>query len=287
MANKNFKFEILNFKFRAGQSLVELLIAIGLLAVLLPAILTGLISSREGKAQQQQRSQATALLKESQEAVRSIREKGWGNLTDDTYHPVVSGSSWSLVAGSENILGFTRQVVISAAQRNSSGMIVDTGGTVDHSSKKIVASVSWDSPLSSKVETVSYLSRHLGNTTWVQDTQAQFNTGTTTNTLVSNAGGKVELATVPGGNWNNPQIVATRDFSGAQDANDVFVVNNRAYIVTVSRTGADFLIYDITTPSNPTLLGSRDLAATGYAVVVSGNYAYVATNNTTRELTVL
>ena len=36
--------------FSGGQSLIEILIAISLASVLLPALLTGLVASREGKA---------------------------------------------------------------------------------------------------------------------------------------------------------------------------------------------------------------------------------------------
>ncbi|OGD97228.1 hypothetical protein A3F02_03015 [Candidatus Curtissbacteria bacterium RIFCSPHIGHO2_12_FULL_38_9b] len=74
---------------------------------------------------------------------------------------------------------------------------------------------------------------------------------------------------------------------GTGDANDIFVSNNKAYIVTVSNSGPDFFIYDVSTPSDPTFLGSLDLGATGYAIVVSGNYAYAATSHDSRELTVI
>ena len=60
-----------------GQTLIELILTVGLGAILLPVLLLGVISSREGKAQQNQRIDAVTLLKEGEEAVRNIREKGW------------------------------------------------------------------------------------------------------------------------------------------------------------------------------------------------------------------
>src|SRR3990167_9834707 len=76
---------------KKGQSLIELLLTIGLSAVLLPALITGLISSREGKAQQQERIQAASLLRQTYEAVRSIRNRGWDNISvNGTYHPIIS-----------------------------------------------------------------------------------------------------------------------------------------------------------------------------------------------------
>src|SRR3989344_9611665 len=111
----------------SGQSLVEILIAIGLTGILLPALLTGLVSSREGKAQEGQRLQATALLREGEEAVRSVREKGWTNVAaNGTYYPEISGSSWVLTSCGGScpaINGYTRPIVISDAQRDASGQI--------------------------------------------------------------------------------------------------------------------------------------------------------------------
>src|SRR3990172_3870774 len=71
-----------------GQSLVELILAVALASILLPALLTGLVSSREGKAQQDNRFTATAYLKEAVEAVRIVREAGWSGIaTNGTYYP--------------------------------------------------------------------------------------------------------------------------------------------------------------------------------------------------------
>src|SRR5207245_2406888 len=103
-------------------SLIEILIAIGLAAVLLPAILTGLVTSRQGKAQEGQRLGAVALLKEAEEAVRVARETSWsGFATNGTFHPAISGNTWTLAPSSEPINGYFRQIVISGVQRNVGG----------------------------------------------------------------------------------------------------------------------------------------------------------------------
>src|SRR3989344_6295581 len=186
----------------SGQALVEILIAIGLAGILLPALLTGLVSSREGKAQEGQRLQATALMRESEEAVRSVREKGWTNIAaNGTYHPVISGSEWTLQANSETIDNYIRQIVISDAQRDSNGQIVEIAGTSDPSTKKVTASVSWQTPSTSSVETTSYYQRYLGNTAWTQTTDADFNAGThnNTQTVGSGSSASVELTQSVGG----------------------------------------------------------------------------------------
>ena len=73
-----------------GYTIIELLVALAIASLMLPALLTGLVSSREGKAQQTQRRQAVSLLNEAEEAVRSYRNRGWDSFAvNGTYHPVV------------------------------------------------------------------------------------------------------------------------------------------------------------------------------------------------------
>src|SRR3989344_3415432 len=276
--------------YQFGQSLIEIIIAIALASLLLPALLTGLVASREGKAQEEQRLQATALLREAEDAVRSVREQNWSNISPiGTYHPQVSGSAWSLAAGSEIINGYTRHIEISNVNRDTSGNITESVGSQDTSTKKVVSTVSWNTPIASSVKSTTYLQRYLQNTSWDQTTVAHFNLGTHNQTAtVPTGGGAVELAPGAGaGDWATPQVVATRNLPGNADAMDVYVDNNRAYVVTLSQGGSDFFIYDTTDPENPLPLGSVDLAADGYAVVVSGNFAYVATSHNSRELTVI
>lgn len=181
---------------QSGQSLIELLLAIGLMAIILPALLTGFISSREGKAQEGQRLGATALLREAEEAVRSVREKDWNTFAlNGTFHPVVSGSAWSLASSSESVNGYQRQIIISDAQRDPNNFnIVFSGGVTDPSTKKITVSVSWNTPSFSSVDSTTYYQRYLGNRQYFQTTQVDFNTGTGTNTTVVATGdGGVEL----------------------------------------------------------------------------------------------
>ena len=63
-----------------GQALVELLVALGISAVILPALLTGLVSSREGRTQQKLRLEAVSKVKEGEEALRVVREKGLSSI---------------------------------------------------------------------------------------------------------------------------------------------------------------------------------------------------------------
>ena len=50
---------------------------------------------------------------------------------------------WSLAAGSEDLNGFTRQVVVNNVSRDGQFNIVSSGGTPDPDTKKITSTVSW------------------------------------------------------------------------------------------------------------------------------------------------
>ncbi|MFA5933461.1 MAG: hypothetical protein WCV81_04260 [Microgenomates group bacterium] len=219
-----------------GQSLIELLIAIALAAVIIPGILSGLIASREGKAQEGQRLQALTYLKEEEEAVRSVREAGWSNIaSNNTYHPVQGATSWSLATGSETInSNFTRQVAISSVQRDSSGNIVLSGGVIDPSTKLAVYTVSWTTPNPGSVTTTEYLQRYLGNTTLVHTTQADFNGGTFNNTESdTTGGGSVRLSNVGSSSYSFVDDY-TSPVSYTYDSNKIEVLNGFAELKPIN-----------------------------------------------------
>ena len=160
---------------KKGQSLIELLFAIAFAGITILVLFTGFVTSREGKAQESQRLLAIPLLRETQEAVRVVREKNWNTFAvNGTYHPVIVSNTWSLVSGTETINTFTRSISISDVS------------PFDPSTKKVIATVSWTTPYSSSVSSTTYISRYLGNATWVQTTEVDFNAGTKTDVAVAN-----------------------------------------------------------------------------------------------------
>jgi type II secretory pathway pseudopilin PulG len=180
---------------RKGMSLVEIMVVMGLMALLIPSLLTAVVASREGTPQRENRLEATNLLKEAEEAVRSVRNEDWNDIgTNGTFHPQDGGSYWELASGSEVLGLFTRQVVIADVQRDENMAVVASGGTVDPSTKKITTTVSWTQPIPASVQSIMYLARHLGNTTSSDTTEAHFDAGTQNNSRTQTDGdGMVEL----------------------------------------------------------------------------------------------
>ena len=188
-----------------GQSLVELLIAIGLASILIPAIFAGIGISREGRAQHDQRVHAISKLKNAQEAVRSIAQRNWTWIAPNgTYHPEISGASWILSNGPIVEDGLTTTIVITDVYRDVNGVIVSSGGEIDLSTKKVVTTVSWSTPISAEVTATSYFSRYK-NSAYIETSQAQFNAGTLTNVQVTNdSGGEIKLINNNKAKWCSP-----------------------------------------------------------------------------------
>jgi len=68
----------------------------------------------------------------------------------------------------------------------------------------------------------------------------------------------------------------------------VRVDGNRTYLATDNLSSNDELfVYDTTVVSSPVLLGSFDVGATVFDMVVQGGYAYLATSSDTRELDII
>jgi type II secretory pathway pseudopilin PulG len=276
-----------------GQSLIELLLVIGLTAIILPAILTGLVASRSGKVQQNSRLEAVAILKEAQEAVRNVREKDWNTFAvNGTFNPQISGSSWILATGSATINGFTRQVVISDVNRDPiTGAIVLTGGTLDPSTKKVVTTISWTTPTPSFVTSTTYIAR-LDNITYTETLKAQFDAGTKTGTAVTNtSGGEITLGSGGQGDWCNPATPSgslVLDLPKSGKATAVTAVFGEAYAGTGENSAGESLADIAITDANPPVASLIE-TVDGYKtndIFGEPDYAYLATDKNNEEVVI-
>lgn len=256
---------------KIGQSLVELLLVMGLAALLMPAIFVGYFSSRDGRAQQKQRLLASSLLKETMEETRNVRERGWSYLAPTgTYHPVISGSTISLVAGSTSVNGFSQQVVVDDVYRDSNDKIVisPTPGALDPSTKKITTTISWTNPISSSINDVTYLTRFRDNLPYSETTTSQFNSGINSGTAAVDTvppavtgDGQVQLGAGGAANWCKPSLsVNYYSLSGNSIGIANYVVPgassgqpNYSYVTTgVNGSSNPLYSLSVSDPPNPT-----------------------------------
>jgi len=145
-----------------GFSVIEVILAAALFMIIatgsITVILQGLGSNRLGEEQTVVNQYAA----EGMEAVRSIKNQNFTNLVNSAGTGIIqAGSVWTF-SGSNNILSskYTRVITVSDVQRDGSGNIVASGGTIDFLTKKITSTVSWNFTPSraNSVQLTSYLS---------------------------------------------------------------------------------------------------------------------------------
>lgn len=296
--------------FFGGQALVELLVTIGLAAILIPAIFTGVIASREGKPQQEQRMGATTLLKETEQAVRSIKDAGWNNIATFSatpLHPIIAGNKWALIPGSENINSLTRQVVVDNVYRDANNNIVSSGGTLDPSTKKATITISWSLPKSSNASSVMYLTRN-GNSILNQTTKTEFNAGTNNGVLIQDTtgtgiadDGQIQLS-LNNSNWCSPSASIKGTLSLPNSGNVISAVTSStagggdyAYIGAGNGSPASsFMHIGITDPQPPaeptpvpSIIGLYNSSDQVNALSVANGYAFLATNATSNQIKIV
>ncbi|KPJ71357.1 hypothetical protein AMJ50_02605 [Parcubacteria bacterium DG_74_3] len=135
-------------KHEAGQSLVELLIAMGIFVLAVSAIssliLEVYLSDRVGR----EKMIATFLAKEGMEAVRSIRDSNWQNLTNGEYGLAILGGNWVFQGNQEEVSSQLRDGVRK--------IIVEE---IDANRKKITSQIIWKltEARSQEVSLITYL----------------------------------------------------------------------------------------------------------------------------------
>jgi len=133
-------------KSQAGLSIIEIIIAVSLFVIIsassVGAILGSFSTSRLGEEQ----NQANFLALQGIEAVTSLRNQDWANMSNGTFGLNYSGDSWTLSGTSDSDPSgkFIRSITISDVSRDGNNDIVNTGGTVDSETKKVVSTVIWD-----------------------------------------------------------------------------------------------------------------------------------------------
>ena len=281
-----------------GFSLVELMITIGLTAIFLPALATGFVASREGKVQQAQRLEAISLLKESQEAVRSVREAGWAVFAQNgTFYPAISGSTWQLLVGEQTSGDFIRRIVISDVYRDQTGAIASLGGTLDPSTKKIIITVSWGTLFPSSVSTASYLTRYLENASYTETTRTDFNKGTISGVAIRSTSGsfipddgEIVLGAGGQGDWCGPvPLEPGLDLPGSGYANAVTAVEGKVFAGTgENSSGLSFMGINISNAQPPTpSFGSVFDGHKTNGVFGETNYGYITTDTNAKEAVII
>lgn len=279
-------------KCQPGQLLIELLIALALLGIFTPALVGAIITARSGSTTSHVRQQATLKLTESAEALRSIREQGWGNIsTPGNYHPVLTNGVWSLQPNSIIEDGLSTTIAIANVFRNSSGAIVTTGGSQDPSTRAVTITVSWTEPQPGQVTSSMYLTRYLDNLAVTDTTEADFTGGILQGTAITNTtGGEIILGSGGRGNWCRPADYIRTTYDMPQDgkANVVRAMEGKIFSGTDYGNQGKFVHLGVDQHDPPQITEFGQI--NGYDtndIFIESNYAYIATDDTSRDIVII
>jgi len=153
-------FNALHSVHNRGALLIELLVAISLLAIILSIGSESVYVSMQSGKTSSESDVAVGLANETLEAVRAISDEKWQNIYDLTkgaqYHAVLSGTKWATSTASElvalNTASYTRYFTVENVNRcNDTSRTIASSTTCvpannysdDPSTQKVIVTVSW------------------------------------------------------------------------------------------------------------------------------------------------
>lgn len=135
-------------KKQSGHSLMEVVLACGVLAIIAVVFTIAIIDVQETNILAGNNSRASLLAEEGLEAVRNIRDESFSNLHDGTYGIAINNNQWQL-EGENDISGiFTRQIIISTDENSTT-------------TKNVISKVTWQQNLQREGQII--LKTHLTN----------------------------------------------------------------------------------------------------------------------------
>jgi type II secretory pathway pseudopilin PulG len=242
---------------RHAFSILEIVLAMGLFAIIVGGAVSVVTRAFSSIRLGEEETKATFLAVEGIEAVRAIQERDFWALVPGTYGLSNSSGYWEFFGAQDESEKYTREVVISDVYRDGSGNVIESGGTLDLYTKRVTAVVTW------------YFSPTRQNT--------------------------ISLPTyftyweAPLCYWDSGSVVATLDLPGGGDGTAISVVGDRAYVTTMRNppSSGEFFIINISNPAFPSILGWLSIHDHVNDLAISGNYAYLATAKSGKELMIV
>jgi len=149
-----------NNLYEKGQSIVEILIAIGIVAIIIGSVVTTYVASLRANANARLSAIGLQLAEETYDNLRALTEANWHTIyampKATHHHLTLVNNIFNVGLGTETIMAqgvqYTRSFTVENAQRDVNGNIVDTGGINDPSTQRIVVTTSW--PVAGETGTV-------------------------------------------------------------------------------------------------------------------------------------
>lgn len=266
-----------------GQSLVEVVLVTFLFGVLGTGLLATLLSSSFVSSRGVEYSLGSGYIQEAIEAVRSIRNRDWSELTSGT-HGLTTAAGYYDFAGTSDALDggrFTRTITIEDAYRTG-GLTGDlaVSGTLDAATKKVTVNVTWEVPagLTKNIDAVFYVT-NWDQESWVQTLTSEFETGVENSSDIQTASNGEVVLRAHNSDWEEIERLYNLNLSGGGDRFVTFADPDGDYLVVLGADdGGDNLhVYDLSDVSEntPSLIDSTEIENANDIAVEEG-YVFVA-----------
>ena len=279
-----------------GFGLAELVLAIGIFAMISSTLLLLVIDSTRTIDNVRTKTNATYLIEEINSTILMLKNRSWFDVISHTggglKHFEYIAGEYQIVDGVGEKNGLNYSFSIESVNRDVSGMLVSSGGSTDTHTRVVSISVDWLDK-SGKLHTVTpklYINDWETNSI-IQTTYADFSVGLHSDTLtVTNDDGEVRLRSVLYPDWCNPGLsINEYDIPGNANSRSVFARPGHAYLGTTgSSTGEPFTKLNIEGVDPPILTVEGTYSGhTVNDIFVTDNYAFLATATDSKEVIIL
>ena len=159
--------------FKKGISLVEILIAIFIFSIVLSSLVIASNDYLAGAGDSLKSAKAAYFAEEGIESIETIRDASWANIsalsTTSAYYLNFNVSSstnyaWNTTTTATSTDGFTRKITLGSVNRDSTGHIVSSGGTLDANTRLLTVSISWLAKAGTTTKSLStYITNIIGD----------------------------------------------------------------------------------------------------------------------------
>ncbi len=282
------------FHSQLGQTLLEVVIVMAIFVVMASGIISALLSSSHSAQESGRYLVANGYIEEALQAVRSIRDRDWSQVTNGT-HGFSTANGFYEFSGTSDTLGiYTRTTTIENVYRfgGITGPIAGSG-TLDSNSKRVTINIRWQTSLGliKNIDSVFYVF-NWDDQAWTESGQSEYINGYKNSTDIRNVSdGEIALRENMR-NWSNLEMAYEIDLEGNGDriALDYDAPNDILYILSTNTSGYEFVGIDVSDVSAnaPFIIGGYHLAGlTATDLVVHDGYAYIATNVNAQEIIVI
>lgn len=259
----------------SGFSLVEVLLAVALFAIVATGFIGSVIYIRDSAIQADRKQRATMLAEEALEISRDIRNRDFNALSNGSFAISQTGNLYNFIAGQDQIDIFTRNTTVS---------------TVDTDTKKVISTVNWQSRIgdTQAVTLETYLTNWRDVTNPVELSwalpivESTFDLSGNDNTVALDVVGPRLYVNRSGGNSNFPIIDITipanltlvSEVDSSDTGTDIIVLNNNAYL-TSSTT--DLTTFNILNENSPTSVDTYNAPGSASTTSIFENGGYLFT----------